>query len=150
MPGVFNTITSSIEKAKNSHEITYVVQGTLSKEIKQKISGTVLPPIVYFDDFEINNTLGSHRSVHKIGAVYFAIACIPDEFASRLENIFLAQLHNAQDYDQSNNKQIFWKLIEQLMELETIGLLINVNGVQINVKFAMIIFLGDNLGLNSG
>ncbi|XP_051168530.1 uncharacterized protein LOC127286215 [Leptopilina boulardi] len=148
LPGVFNAILSNIEKAEKSEKIVSVVQGTLWKSLKQKISGTLLPLIVYFDDFEINNPLGTHRCFHKMGAVYYTLDCIPDEYASLLENVFLAQFHNTQDYDECDNEQIFWKFILMLIELETTGIIITVDGVQINVKFAMFTMSGDNLGLN--
>ena len=117
--------------------------------IEKKILGTIIPLILYFDNFEMNNPIGTHRCFHKIGAVYFALGCLPDEYASQLENIFLAQFHNTIDYRNCDNKQIFWKLIEQLIELETIGITIIVNSKQRQVKFAILIMAGNSLAIHS-
>jgi len=52
----------------------------------------LLPLFLYFDDFEINNALGSHAGNNKLGAVYASLPCLPPEYSSSLENIFLACL----------------------------------------------------------
>ena len=66
-----------------------------------------------------------------------------------MENIFLAQFHNTIDYDNCDDKQIFWKLIEQPIELETVGITIIENSVQRQVKFAILIMAGDSLAIHS-
>lgn len=33
-------------------------------------NGIVLPYLLYFDDFEVGNPLGSHKGSYKVGAVY--------------------------------------------------------------------------------
>ncbi|KYN29134.1 hypothetical protein ALC57_01437, partial [Trachymyrmex cornetzi] len=58
----------------------------------------IFPLVLYFDDIEINNPLGTHRIINKIGAVYCSIPILPTEYVSKLENIFLYQLHNSQDH----------------------------------------------------
>lgn len=149
LPTVFPSILLYMEKAEKSTEVICCTQADLWITIKQKFSGIVIPLIFYFDDFEINNPLGTHRCVNKIGAVYFSIACIPDEYATLLENTFVAQLHKNKDYDKCDNEQIFWKLIEQIIELETVGVTITVSEQKIQVRFAMLTMAGDNLALHS-
>lgn len=89
---------------------------------------TVFPLILYFDDVEINNPLGSHANIRKLGAVYFSLACVPYEFSSMLENIFLAQLHYTKDHKIAGNMKIFRNIIDQITDLENHGLIINVGG----------------------
>lgn len=49
---------------------------------------TYFPVIMYFDDFECCNSLGSKAGLYKIEAVYISLACVPPEYLSLLENIF--------------------------------------------------------------
>jgi len=44
--------------------------------------------ILYYDELEINNPLGTHRGLHKLGVVHCTIDGIDEQFASMLENIF--------------------------------------------------------------
>lgn len=149
LPNVLTSILSHLEYCKKSEPIISAVQGEVWKNIEKKFSNKiVLPIILYFDDLEINNPLGSHRNVHKLGAVYFSIACLPFEYSSMLENIFLAQLHNSVDYKSIGNKKIFSNIINQMIELEKDGLILNVNNQQRTVYFALLAIIGDNLGVN--
>lgn len=92
LPYVFDSIINNIRKlSTDGIEIfTSVIQGKLWKEILGRFDGNkiVFPIIIYFDDFVINNPLGSHKALNKLGAIYCSIAGLPPEFASLLENIF--------------------------------------------------------------
>ena len=67
------------------------VQGSLWRnKVKNNFADkTVFPLFVYFDDYEINNPLWSHKTIHKLGAVYYSIPCLPPEVNSLIENIFV-------------------------------------------------------------
>lgn len=43
----------------------------------------VLPLVLYYDDYETNNPLGTHRGLAKIGAIYVSIPCLPPQIASK-------------------------------------------------------------------
>ncbi|CAG5090363.1 Protein of unknown function [Cotesia congregata] len=49
----------------------------------------VFPLFLFFDEFETNNPLGSHKGINKCGAVYINLPNIPPQYKSKLENIFL-------------------------------------------------------------
>lgn len=53
-------------------------------------SKLVLQLTLFFDDYEINNPLGSHRGKAKMGGVYYTLSCISYGFASKQKNLFLA------------------------------------------------------------
>lgn len=99
LPEVYNKITSNIKKIKQNKKRTSVLQSEVWHSIEQQYNNDVLSLILYFDEFEINNPLGSHRSIHKLGVVYCIIDDINEEYASLLENIFVVQLHNVVDYN---------------------------------------------------
>lgn len=55
----------------------------------------VLSAILYEDEFETNNPLGSHRGVGKVSAVYIVLPCLPVAVQSKTENIFTLTLYNS-------------------------------------------------------
>lgn len=56
-----------------------------------------LPLLLYVDDFEVCNPLGTSRKKHKITAVYWVLANIPPQFRATLKSIYLAVLCKAVD-----------------------------------------------------
>ncbi|XP_066600979.1 uncharacterized protein [Prorops nasuta] len=149
LPGIFGSILSYIKEIRQSRSVYSILQGEVWPKIEQKFDNIVLPLILYYDEFEVNNPLGTHRGINKLGAVYCSIACIPPAYSSVLENIFLVQLHNANDHKNLGNKIIFSNIIEQLVQLETDGIYIDISGSSQKVYFSLLLITGDNLGLNT-
>lgn len=91
----------------------------------------ILPIALFFDDFEINNPLGSRKSIHKLGAVYLSLLGLtpPPQYSSSLDNILLLQIHNYQDHKKIGNK-IFSYVVDQIIDLSMNGTTINVNKKQ--------------------
>lgn len=134
----------------NGDIIRNVIQGSLWKELTANIDkdSVVIPLILYFDDFESGNALGSHAGEYKLGAVYISIGTIPPEQSSRLENIFVTQVFYSKDRVFFGNGAIFNKLIEELQFLEEIGVDIVLSKNIITVKCILVTLSGDNLGLH--
>lgn len=87
LPGVLASTMKYIKDLELELEgqvMSNFVQGKLWLQKKSNyFSGkTVLPIFIFFDDFEVNNPLGSHSGIQKLGAVYFTVPCIPPEFRS--------------------------------------------------------------------
>ncbi|XP_066597068.1 uncharacterized protein [Prorops nasuta] len=149
LPNVFDQIFSELQNEHDSGLFKSILDGEIWKTIKNKFTGKiVLPLLLFFDDFEINNPLGSHSVIQKLGAIYYTIACIPHKYRSKLENIFLAQLHRTKDVKSFGINKVFKHLVEELSVPETNGVTINVNGQVKTVYFVLAAFIGDNLGLN--
>ena len=104
-----------------------------------------LPFVLYYDDFESGNPLGSKRGIHKIGAVYMALRCCYPFFYSKLENIHLVMLMKTKQRETYRNSEIFKDLCTEINFLENEGILVSGE----LVKFKFIGFAGDNLGLHS-
>lgn len=66
-----------------------------------------------------------------------------------LENILLLQLHETKDHTTFSNKKIFSKIINQIVDLEKNGITIDLCSEQKTVYFALLLVLGDNVGLNT-
>lgn len=67
--------------------------------------------ILYYDDFETANLLGSKRGVHKIGAIYFVLGNLPPKFNSAVMNINLFSLFHYQDL----KIYVFYAILEPLV-----------------------------------
>lgn len=152
LPNVYQQILEYIaeEALPNSGVISSIIHGTLWKDLETRFENkTFFPLLLFYDDFEPCNPLGSRAVIYKLGAVYITLSCLPPEYSSLLENIFLAQLTYTSDKEVYGNKKIFSNLIEDLKCLEEDGINIVINNDEKKVYFPLILILGDNLGLNS-
>lgn len=150
LPDIFTTILMYMKSLSTEHVMSNLIQGKLwQKKLQSLEHKTVLPLILYYDDFEVGNPLGSHAGINKLGAVYIRIACIPPEYSSELENIHLVSLFYSSDLKQFGTKKIFEKILFELNMLANEGLEIEVNNEKQRVYFLLALIVGDNLGLHS-
>jgi len=138
-----------INSLKKSDSVKNFIQSKLWHRKRESFDNDeiVLPLFVYYDDWEVNNPLGSHCA--SLGGVYCYIPCLPPECVSRLENFFLVLLFKSQDRKEFGNKKTFAPLIEELNFLEQVGIIINVNGNHHKIYFVLGLLFGDNLGLHA-
>ncbi|KAB0798233.1 hypothetical protein PPYR_09226 [Photinus pyralis] len=151
LPGVLEKIFEYkhfLETSSNS--IQNLMQANYWRKLVTKLPNKILLPlIIYYDDFESSNPLGSHAGVYKIGAVYYTLPVIPPQYSSQLDNIFLVQLFNANDKTAFGNHAVFSKLVAELTTLENTGLNVKYSGQNINICFPLVLLVGDNLGIHS-
>lgn len=148
LPNVFASIVEYINECKNNTTLlTSVYHGKMWNSTELKENEFILPIALFFDDFEINNPLGSRKSVHKLGAIYLNLLSLPPQYSSNLDNIFLMQLHNYQDHKKLGNK-ILSHIVDQIIDLSINGITISVNKEQ-KILFRLMFIVGDNLGLNT-
>ena len=77
--------------------------------------------MVYSDEYENNNPLGSHKGLSKCLGIYAQIPCLPPEYIAKVENIFLFILLNSLDYKIFKNEKVFQKMISELKYLRDEG-----------------------------
>lgn len=106
----------------------------------------VLPLHCYYDEFQVNNPLGSHCG--KLGGAYVQIPCLPPECCANTDNIFLALVFNP-EYRCFSDSKAFAPLISQLKYLEEHGIIVETSEGPRKVFFVSGLLLGDNLGVNS-
>ncbi|EZA59657.1 hypothetical protein X777_16728 [Ooceraea biroi] len=117
LPNVFDTIVKYMRENENSEELTSGLQCEIWRYLKDQFSEKiVLPLLLYFDDFEINNPLGSHSGINKIGVVYYTIPSIPNDYSSLLENIFLLQMHNTKYHQLHVVENICFDVMHDIFE----------------------------------
>lgn len=128
IPGMLNQIINYINKLSNeSHILSNIVQGNLWLRKYKDVSDVLLLPfVIFYDELEVVNPLGSHAGINKFGVVYASIACLPPNVASRLDNIICLTLIYANDKKETDNKNIFSKLIKEI-NLLCEGIVVNVD-----------------------
>lgn len=107
----------------------------------------VIPYFLYFDEFEVNNPLGPHSS--SILGVYYSFPTAPHWLRSNLKNIFIAALFNSKDLKSLGNDKVFYKLIDELIDLENNGVELKFADKCVKLYFSIGLIVGDNLGVNT-
>lgn len=98
--------------------------------------------IVYIDDFEICNPLGTSRKKHKITAVYWVLGNVPSLLRSELSSIYLAVLCKAEDVKRHGYSVVLEPLLKDLGVLEKEGIFISSLGK--NVRGTVMCVVADN------
>lgn len=128
LPGVFKESVAYMAKAW-SETYTDFVDGLLWKEVasewtEQDINFSYM---LYFDDFEAVNPLGSLAGVHKLGSILYAcLKCFLTKFNSKLKNLFLALLFYSADRTHFGNEAFFGILIDEINYLRNVGISVDV------------------------
>ncbi|XP_039905983.1 uncharacterized protein LOC120745310 [Simochromis diagramma] len=111
------------------------------------VEETRLSIIIYVDEFEVCNPLGTSRKKHKITAVYWVLANLPLRLQSALTSIQLALLCKSVDVKQFEYKVVLDPLLKDLVTLEQEGVFISCLGR--NIKGALHCVVADNLGAHA-
>lgn len=151
LPGIFDKTMKYINRVKScNHIISNIVQSPFwTQKCARYGDKIILPLLMYFDDYENNNALGSHKGISKCGAVYLSVPCLPSEYVSKIENIFLFILFNTLDRNTFKNSIVFEKVITELKFLQNEGINIHIPTGEIKIHFDLALIVGDNLGLHS-
>lgn len=105
-----------------------------------------LPLILYIDDFEVCNPLGTSRKKHKITAVHWVFADIPATLRSSLVSIYLAILCKADDVNQYGYPKVLEPLLKDLKSFND-GIFVPSLGKV--VQGTVLAVVADNLGAHS-
>lgn len=111
-------------------------------KICEELGPNVFPFVIFFDEMESGNALGSHKGDHKIGMLYISMRCFPPLMYSKLSNVYLyaAIPSNCNEFECLD--QLLSSLTDEINDLEVNGILIE----EINYKFKFLGIVGDNLG----
>lgn len=83
-------------------------------------------------DFECTNPLGSSKTVHKIGAIYFSVRNLPAKCLSKINFIYLVSLFNTNDIKgNSSYNDVMKPIFDDLKFLEDTGLSVVHNNSEI-------------------
>lgn len=109
----------------------------------------VLPLILFYDDLETGNALGSHSGVNKFGATYASIACLPPSLKSKLSSILLMSIVRSSDIKKFGYYATFSPTVDEINYLQNEGIFVMYKDLRVKIKFKLLLIVGDNLGLNS-
>ena len=151
LPNVHDDTINYINELKaKATIISNIIQGNYWKIRSENFGDKIVFPIIlYYDDYENNNPLGSHKGLAKTGAVYISIPVLAPQYQAKLENIFLFILFNTLDRECFKNKIIFTKAIEELNFLADFGIDIELPSGNTKIFFEVALFVGDNLGVHT-
>lgn len=152
LPNFLNDMFKFIDNLTDDGiSIENIMQSKYWKYRKSKIllndDEIALPLFIYNDDFEPLNALGSHRGAYKLSGVYVYLPCLPPSVQSKLEYIFLGMLFYAYDRSIYGNTRIFTPFIDQLNQLQNVGIPVNHPRCK-KIRLIPMLLIGDNLGLN--
>lgn len=147
---VFKTLMDHVNKIKNENKLNHFINGGLwkSKLSNFRTDQIVIPFHLYNDETQTNNGLGTHCKPGLESCVYYTFPTIPPQYASRLENIFVAMLFSASDIKDHGPNCCFEELVKDLNMLAREGIKITIDGKEEVLFFVLGIFLGDNANLN--
>ncbi|KAJ8666289.1 hypothetical protein QAD02_007951 [Eretmocerus hayati] len=151
IPGIFKSMMKyQHDLLRENKTFSNIIQGRLWLKkflpfLKDKI---VFPLIVFFDDCELRNPLGSHSGEQKFGAVYISLPTLPPHLSAKLSNILISTIFHSKDREEYGNESCFEPLLRDLKYLSEVGISITIDGVVQQVYFECVLFVGDNLGLN--
>lgn len=125
-------------------------QGSLWRDYsKLNIGKNVIPYFLYYDDFGVNNQLGSHGKSQSLAGFYIIFPSLPPQYHSKLENILLVYLFYSKILSSKGNHLCMEKLIAEINDLQDLGLDIDLKYQKQKIHFKMCLIIGDNVALNS-
>lgn len=104
-----------------------------------------IPYILYYDDFEVNNALGSHATEHTLVAFYYSFPTFPGHLLSSPENIFVALIFKSRDF-QNGSTACLSLLIDEIKSLEEKGSLIQTTKASFQVHFLLYVLIKNKTG----
>lgn len=148
---VFHAVVNYVNSLQgNRTVIKNFVQGELWQELLTHFEGeTVFPIDINFDDYELNNSQGSHSGDHELGACYLSIPCLPPHMCSSVENMFSATQFLSKNRKECGNAIAFGPLIDELIFLYEQGIQLKLPTGDVNIRFCLCRIKADNKGNNT-
>lgn len=103
--------------------------------------------ILYIDEYEICNPLGTSRRKHKICGLYWILCNLPPGCNSALSSIYLAALIRSNDLNCYGYEKVLKPVLNDLIILEQSGVSLSKLGK--TVKGTVQCVVADNLGAHS-
>lgn len=106
---------------------------------------------IAYDDFEICNPLGPVAGRHNISGFYLSIRNVPIQFRSKIDNIYINCVCNANDLKTQNTdyNNVWDVIVRDVQELEQKGVIID-RANNVRLRGTIVQLAGDNMAVNSG
>lgn len=122
-----------------------ICDGSYMREVRAElgVNDIYLELILYMDDIEVVNPIGSHVKKHKVTMIYFTISNIPPEFRSKFESIQLLAVVKSLDIKSFGLKNVLKDFIDSMNLLKGIGIVVTVDNNNVTVKGSLVIAPAD-------
>ena len=147
IPGTLDAIFTW--QQRNDGDLSDFYDGEYCKQHPLFSKEVSVPLLLYNDDCETVNPLGSKVGVHKLGLIYFTIKSLPPEFQSKLSSHFLLAVYKSDDAKTYGIDSVLLPVIEELKDLEDNGIYLDTPYFKGKIRFSVAQLCGDNLGLNA-
>ncbi|KAF3832110.1 hypothetical protein F7725_025775 [Dissostichus mawsoni] len=147
MPGILQAMLDW--QQRDGGVLQDVFDGEFCKTHPLFLKETSIPLILYNDDCETVNPLGSKTGTHKLGFIYFLIKSLPPDLLSSLRSHFLCAVYKSDDAKTYGLDDVLRPIVAELQFLEKEGIPVDTPTFQGVVKFSLVQVVGDNLGLNA-
>lgn len=145
-PGTMEKIVEWKRKLCDTNSLD---ETTVMKTSADFLTELFVPLLLYSDDCEVVNPLGSKTSLHKLGFIYFTLKCFPQQCLSRLDSHFLLAVYKADDAKTYGIDAVLESVVADIKDLESNGVEVNTHEFKGTLKVRVVQICGDNLGLNS-
>lgn len=126
LPEILEETLKNMNDLRQNGDINNFINGALFKKITRRYSenDTIIPFFLYWDDFEINNPLGSHFC--SILGIYYSFPTLPSKYLSKVENIFVAAFIRTQDVKNDSDTKFFQPIVDAFIKLAEQGVQIKI------------------------
>ncbi|KAK3928226.1 Uronate isomerase [Frankliniella fusca] len=105
----------------------------------------VIQVILFFDELEIANSLGSKTIIHKLATFFGQVINLPPEVSSQLSSIFLVALAHADDLKKDDAmEKVLTPLILELKKLAQ-GIEVEIDSVMYVIRAVLVVLTADTL-----
>ena len=105
--------------------------------------------MLFYDELELCNPLGTHIKKHKLGVLLFTLGNIHLKYRSCLRAINLLIVATVPVITKHGLNQVLQPLMHDLHTLSTDGVVVVINGVERTFHGGLLMCSGDNLGSNA-
>ena len=106
-----------------------------------------VPLLMFQDELEVANPLGSGKTKHKMNMTYFTTYEVQSALRSKIQSVQLVSIVKSKLWKKHGNMKTNRRLLSDLKVLESEGIVIN-KPVKRTIKAGLMVIVGDNLGLH--
>ncbi|XP_030846710.1 uncharacterized protein LOC115926207 isoform X1 [Strongylocentrotus purpuratus] len=149
-PGYMSVISQEKDSAGEKEVLQTYRDGSYYSTFEGKQNCLDIELLLYNDDFETANPLGSKKGKHKLLGVYLTVASLPKKYQAKLENVLLVALAKSSLVSKYGVNAVLQRISDDLEVLFTEGLHIDSpDGFNGTIRLRLLQAVGDNLALNT-
>ena len=148
-PGMMRTILNESAVPAEDGILKSYRDGEFYKGAFKEQDDLILPFLLYNDDFETANPLGSRRGIHKLCAFYLSLICLPRKYQSSLNNVLLVALVKSKYVTEYGIDTVLDVICDELQRMYNDGIAVHCQEFNGVVRPKLFQVIGDNLAVNS-